>query len=507
MNSFKNPFYLSSLNGRNGFAINGTTESMMESGFSVSRAGDINGDGIADLIIGAPGARLKMGASYVVFGSQSPFSANTSLSDLNGNNGFAIYGRTSLDSLGVSVNGAGDINGDSIADLIVSGAQTGAGYVIFGSRSPFPGNISLSDINGKNGFTISGLGNNYWSKPPVSGAGDINADGIADMIIGDSDAGASYTIFGSKYPFPANINVSELNGKNGFTIYGITSFDSLGYSVSGAGDINADGIADIVIGAFTAGSNVGASYVVFGSQSPFPTSINVYSLNGKNGFAINGIASLDALGSSVSGAGDINGDGIADLIIGAPGASLKAGASYVIFGSQSTFPASINVSDLNGKNGFAINGITNPDALGSSVSGAGDINGDGIADFIIGAPGAGSNVGASYVVFGSQSFLPASINVSDLNGRNGFAIYGAKAYENSGYSVSGAGDINDDGIADLIIGAPEAGSGTSYVVFGMKSTTASLQISGSSYSDSLIYEDKETFLMDTDLTLKLESEI
>src|ERR671932_354714 len=208
----------------------------------------------------------------------------------------------------------------------------------------------------------------------------------------------------------------------------------------------------------------GQSYVVFGSNSGFGASVNLSELNGSNGFAINGIATPDYSGRSVSSAGDVNGDGFDDLIIGAnratPNGIFEAGQSYVVFGSNSGFDASVNLSELNGSNGFAINGIAANDYSGYSVSSAGDVNGDGIDDLIIGAkyadPNGIRNAGQSYVVFGSNSGFGASLNLSELNGSNGFAINGIAANDESGLSVSSAAGVKCDGIDDLIIGASAA---------------------------------------------------
>jgi len=183
-------------------------------------------------------------------------------------------------------------------------------------------------------------------------------------------------------------------------------------------------------------------------------------VNGTDGFAINGIDADDRSGRAVSSAGDINGDGIDDYVIGAPFANPNgienAGKTYVLFGKTSGFNDSIDLGELDGSNGFTIDGIAEYDLLGLSVSGAGDINGDGIDDLIIGAIFADVNAiesaGVSYVVFGSSDPFNASIELSELNGSNGFRINGVAERDYSGFSVRGAGDINGDGIDDLANG-------------------------------------------------------
>ncbi|MBD2517377.1 FG-GAP repeat protein [Nostoc sp. FACHB-973] len=499
---------LSDLNGSNGFVINGIDAGDL-SGISVSNAGDINDDGIDDLILGASSAssngQYTVGESYVVFGSSSGFDASLNLSSLNGSNGFVINGIDADNFSGNSVSSAGDINGDGIDDLIIGapGASpngqydAGESYVVFGSNSGFGASLNLSSLNGSNGFVINGIDAGDRSGISVSNAGDINGDGIDDLIIGainaspngQYSAGESYVVFGSNSGFGVSLNLSTLNGSNGFVINGIAARDYSGYSVSNAGDINGDGFDDLIIGARRADPNgqdsAGESYVVFGSSSGFGASFNLSSLNGSNGFVINGIAARDYSGGSVSSAGDINGDGFDDLIIGARRADANgqrfAGESYVVFGRSSGFGAQFNLSSLNGSNGFVINGIDADDRSGNSVSSAGDINGDGFDDLIIGARGAfgdgESSAGESYVVFGRSSGFGAGLNLSSLDGSEGFVIKAINHGDSSGGSVSSAGDINGDGFDDLIIGATGADpngqseAGESYVVFGFASPT------------------------------------
>ncbi len=228
-------------------------------------------------------------------GTQTSFPVSVDLSTLTPGAGFVLNGMVGSYS-GFSVSGAGDINGDGVADLIIGAPETnsgvGASYVVFGNLGiGSSSSVALSSLNGSNGFVLTDVaGSSGYS---VSGAGDINGDGVADLIIGAPYAGASYVVFGEVgIGSTGSIVLSSLDGSNGFVLNEMASSYS-GFSVSGAGDINGDGVADLIIGAPYANSNAGASYVVFGKMGIGSTgNIVLSSLDGSNGFVLNGVAEV-----------------------------------------------------------------------------------------------------------------------------------------------------------------------------------------------------------------------
>jgi hypothetical protein len=500
-----------------GFAINGVDVSD-QSGVSVSSAGDVNGDGFDDIIVGAyladPNGTSAAGTSYVIYGGAT--GANVALSAIEAGStaGFAINGVDVSDLSGRSVSSAGDVNGDGFDDIIVGAffadpngtSDAGTSYVIYGGATGANLELSAIEAGSTAGFAINGVDVLDRSGVSVSSAGDVNGDGFDDIIVGahladpngTSAAGTSYVIYGGATG--ANVALSDIEAGStaGFAINGVDVSDSSGISVSSAGDVNGDGFDDIIVGAYLADpngtSNAGTSYVIYGGATGANVALSAIEAGSTAGFAINGVDMSDFSGRSVSSAGDVNGDGFDDIIVGAyradPNGTSYAGTSYVIYGGATGANLELSAIEAGSTAGFAINGVDLSDRSGRSVSSAGDVNGDGFDDIIVGAYGADPNgtsaAGTSYVIYGSAT--GANLELSDIEAGStaGFAINGVDVSDFSGFSVSSAGDVNGDGFDDIIVGARLADpngtsdAGTSYVIYGgatgTESTTAVAEV-------------------------------
>ncbi|MBI2340163.1 MAG: FG-GAP repeat protein [Deltaproteobacteria bacterium] len=255
--------------------------------------------------------------------------------------------------------------------------------------------------------------------------------------------------------------------------------DYSGYSVSSAGDVNCDGTDDVIIGApfnDDGASNAGAAFVVFG---PVTSSVNL----GSADIEWTGEAASDYAGYDVAGAGDLNGDGCDDVLIGAiyqDATGTNAGRVYLFYGSSSLAGGSLSTSDV------LYDGTNAGDYAGTSVAGAGDVNGDGYDDILIGAPGNDLfrlNAGAVYLVFGSSSLTNMVLTGADVR------FFGEYKSDYAGTAVSGAGDFNGDGLADILIGSWDNNrggndSGAAYLILGK--TTPFLRFSYLSAADMIL---------------------
>jgi len=285
--------------------------------------------------------------------------------------------------------------------------------------------------------------------------------------------------------YPANFDVTTLNGTNGFRIPDIDPGSQFGAEAKLVGDINNDGFEDIALGVNNADIGTvdlaGAVYVIFGTNTGFPASFDITTLDGTNGFVIEGRDDESRrMGNSVEGIGDINGDGIDDLAISA------SRVDFVIYGRSTPFAPTLNIDYIiGGGNGFRMNFSF---FSSNEIIKLGDVNGDNMDDFVA------SNVigGPAAIVFGRSSNFPELIDVSYLDGVNGFRTSGYPNTLRDSYLAGGAGDINNDGFDDIIIGDWSISSGSfierTHVVFGRSNFDAFVDVTALDGSNGFIVD-------------------
>jgi hypothetical protein len=425
-------------------------------GISVAGAGDVNGDGYGDVIVGAQyndAGGTNAGRAYICFGGTSM----DHVPDVT------LTGAAASDRFGYSVASAGDVNGDAYGDVIVGaynndagGTNAGRAYIYFG------GGVmdATADVN------LTGAAASDLFGFSVAGAGDVNGDGYGDVIVGALYNDAGGTDAGRAYLYMNSMAGTDIPDER-FTGSAPTSY--LGYSVASAGDVNGDGHADVIVGAYghdQDGANHGHAYIYYGGPGMDATA----------DVTLTGAAEGDCFGWSVAGAGDVNGDGYSDVIVGAPhndATGADAGAAYIYYGGASMDQTADKT----------LTGAAAGDQFGFSVASAGDVNGDRYSDMIVGAwsnDASGSDAGAAYIYYGGASMDQTADKI----------LIGAAGGDEFGFSVAGAGDVNGDGYSDVIVGAlynasGGASAGRAYIYFGGASMdeTADVTLTGEAVAD------------------------
>jgi hypothetical protein len=405
-------------------------------GASVAPAGDVNGDGRADFLTGAPGA----GRAELTLGK--PDWTTLSFGEMT-----YIVGAPTFAAV---VATGGDWNDDGFSDVVVGAPNpqivvpfgtTSHVFVFAGSGDPV-GTVAQTTLGAGQALASFGFG--------MAFAGDINHDGFSDVIVGapnwESESGQDQE--GRIFPFYGGPCAPDCFPTSDIIVPGQRESNvggaHLGVSVAGAGDVNGDGFDDVIAGApdtFISGgtfpfvfffAGAGQAHLYLGNSSGLdftPSAVLGRPLPSTNAH----------FGFSVSSAGDVNGDGFADVIVGAPNAAGDKGEAYLYLGSAAGLSASPTRALVGAQAGAH---------LGISVAGAGDVNGDGYSDVVIGADGH-NGTGAAFVYLGR----PTTAQFPQGLYPNPVVTYLGTPGSSFGSAVASAGDVNRDGFSDVIVGA------------------------------------------------------
>jgi hypothetical protein len=413
-------------------------------GYSVSSSGDVNGDGYDDFIVSTYGnddGGTDAGAVHLIYGSAEAFTGAQSVADAA-----QFTGKAATDYTGRAVSGAGDVNGDGYDDFIIGaegnddgGSYAGIVYLIYGSATEYTGTQSLGDFAAFTGEATSDAVGVF-----ISLAGDVNADGFDDFIIGalhtddaGSNSGSIYLVYGSATEYTGTQSLGD------FAAFTGEAANDNAAQVAFAGDVNGDGYDDFLVGAIgndDGASNAGSAYLIYGSATEYTGTQGLSAFVEFTGTAV------DAGAGKVGRGGDFNGDGYDDFLVGEYVNNVSTGAAYVLYGSATEYTGTQSLGDF-----AQFIGEVEEDRAGYASSSVGDVNGDGYDDFLISADQddtIGDAAGAAYLIYGSSILYTGTQSLSDF-----IKFTGEASNDRAGFALGFGGDINADGFDEILIGA------------------------------------------------------